>query len=165
MLPWEDTDSPFNVDTRALKMFIEQPVLGFNGKGPADRQFGHTDSNFDVYYVETRGSEMDVLQVSQGCTEKRRDRDRGREEREESRASIHEGNHLLLAPPPPLFFLLYLPFILIYARLLTDFIVVPIHFTRPLTSSTTATAFASTAAPSKQTTLRPSPSGSHTPSR
>lgn len=63
MLPLESTASPFDVDTRALTMFVEQPVLGFNGKGPADRQFGHTDSNFEVYYIDTRGNEMEVLKV------------------------------------------------------------------------------------------------------
>ncbi|EGD73334.1 RGC/RGC protein kinase [Salpingoeca rosetta] len=61
MLPIEASTSPFNVDTRALRMFFEQPVLGFNGKGPADRTFGHTDSRIDVHYIDTRGTELEVL--------------------------------------------------------------------------------------------------------
>ncbi|EGD73331.1 serine/threonine protein kinase [Salpingoeca rosetta] len=61
MLPVEASTSPFNVDTRALRMFFEQPVLGFNGKGPADRTFGHTDSRIDVHYIDTRGTELEVL--------------------------------------------------------------------------------------------------------
>ena len=63
MLPLQGTDSPFDVDPRALKMFLEQPILGFNGKGPADRTFGHTESNFLPHYIDTRGNEQEVLQV------------------------------------------------------------------------------------------------------
>eukprot|EP00055_Hartaetosiga_balthica_P016075 m.99782 g.99782 ORF g.99782 m.99782 type:complete len:1901 (+) comp9033_c2_seq1:508-6210(+) len=61
MLPYEDSSSPFTIDNRALQMFIQQPVDGYQGLGPSSRLFGHTDSNYEMHFIDTRGAELEVL--------------------------------------------------------------------------------------------------------
>eukprot|EP00049_Salpingoeca_infusionum_P010535 m.182392 g.182392 ORF g.182392 m.182392 type:complete len:1996 (-) comp14668_c0_seq4:2510-8497(-) len=62
MLPVEDTDSPFSLDTRVLKMFIDHPVIGFNAKGPSDRTFGHTPGhNYAPVYIDASGDALTAM--------------------------------------------------------------------------------------------------------
>lgn len=64
LLPEGATESDFALDYRALPMFINHPVVGYGGRGPAAINFGHTPGhNFVTHFIDTSGSPGEVLEA------------------------------------------------------------------------------------------------------
>ena len=62
LLPDLGTASSFELDHRALPMFIDHPIVGYGGRGPSAINFGHTPGhNFVSHYVNISGSPTEVV--------------------------------------------------------------------------------------------------------